>query len=278
MRTLIISTLLPLLGAAGEAQQQISGSASSQSYFLVTAELANGEETNSLLYNLRPSQGNGLVVEPISQSSTYVILGGLPAMLSTPVIGRPWVTGVSPFYVPQFGQPQLILHGTEMWLGGTPTVSIGGQNAPVSGRTADTVLVTMPVQPVPGLQPVQITNNLGTTTLNEGVGVLPMLELREPMNGTDPNRIRYHGSSVDFVILGIGTHLAPAGLVLPGFNYSLQLDPNTVLLTLAYLADAEGRFDVPLPPFPSGWFRVQALVWSSDPGYAPGSWTNELPL
>ncbi|HEU4417374.1 MAG TPA: IPT/TIG domain-containing protein [Planctomycetota bacterium] len=278
MRTLFISTLLPLLGAAGEAQQQISGSASSQTYFLVAAEWANGEETNTLLYNLRPSQGNGLVVEPISQSSTYVILGGFPAMLSATVIGRPWLTGVSPFYVPQFGNPQLTLHGTEMWLGGTPTVAIGGQNATVNGRTADTVLITMPGQPVPGLQPVQVTNNLGTTTLNEGVGVLPMLELREPLNGTDPNRIRYHGSPIEIVVLGIGQGLAPTPVVFPGFGYSLQLDPNTVVLTVAYLTDAEGRVDIPLSPFPSGIFRVQALVFTNNPGYYPGSWTNQLPL
>ena len=278
MRTLFISTLLPLLGAMSAAQQQISGSASSQTYFLVAADWSNGEETNTLLYNLRPSQGNGLVVEPISQSSTYLILGGFPAMLSAPIIGQPWITGVSPFYVPQFGQPQLVLHGTEMWLGGMPTVTIGGQNATVSGRTADTVMVTAPVQPVPGLQPVQITNNLGTTTLHEGVGVLPMLELREPMNGTDPNRIRFHGSSGDLVVFGIGTNLAPTPWVWPGYGYSLQLDPSSVLLTLVYLPDAEGRFDVPLPPFPSGWFRVQALVWTNNAGYAPGSWTNVLPL
>ena len=278
MRTLFISTLLPLLGAVGAAQQQISGSASSQTYFLVAAEWANGEETNTLLYNLRPSQGNGLVVEPISQSSNYVILGGFAAMLSDPVIGRPWITGVAPFYVPQFGNPQLLLHGTEMWLGGTPTVTIGGQSTSVGARTADTIMVTMPNQPVPGLQPVEITNNLGTTTLNEGVGVLPMLELREPMNGTDPNRIRFHGTSGDLVVLGIGQTLAPTPWVWPGYGYSLQLDPSTVLLTLVYLPDAEGRFDVPLPPFPSGLFHVQALVWTNNPGYAPGSWTNELPL
>jgi hypothetical protein len=278
MKKLFISTLLPLLGAVGAAQQQVSGSASSQSYFLVAAEWANGEESDTLLYNLRPSHGNGLVVEPISQSSNYVILGGFPAMLSAPVIGQPWMTSVEPFYVPPFGDPQLILHGTEMWLGGIPIVTIGGQTASVGGRTADTVLVTMPFQPVPGLQPVQLTNGLGTTTLNEGVGVLPMLELREPMNGTDPNRIRFHGSSGDLVVLGIGTTLAPTPWVWPGYGYSLQLDPNNVLLTLVYLPDAEGRFDVPLPPFPSGYFQVQALVWTNNPGYAPGSWTNALPL
>jgi hypothetical protein len=277
MRTLIISTLLPLLGATSAAQQ-LSGSASSQTYFLVAAEWANGEETDTLTYNLRASHGNGLVVEPLSQSSTYLMLGGFPAMLSAPVIGRPWLTGVTPFYVPQVGNPQLILHGTEMWLGGTPTVTIGGQTASVGARTVDTVLVTMPDQPVPGLQSVQVTNGLGTTTLNEGVAVLPMLELREPMNGTDPNRIRFHGTFGDLVVLGVGTNLAPVPVVFPGYGYSLQLDPNSVALTLVYLPDADGRIEVPLPPFPSGFFRVQALVWTNNPGYAPGSWTNELKL
>ncbi|HEX6810465.1 MAG TPA: hypothetical protein VF384_02475 [Planctomycetota bacterium] len=278
MRTLLVSTLLPLLGTVGVAQQQISGSASSQTYFLVASEFASGDEANTLLYNLRPAQGAGLVAEPTSQSATYAMFGGFPAALSASVIGRPWLTGAEPFYVPQLGGSQLILHGTEMWLGGTPTVTIGGQVVNVGSRSADTVVVTKVNQPVPGLQRVEITNNLGTTALEEGIGVLPMLELREPMNGTDPNRIRYHGAPGDLVLLGVGVNLAPIPWVFPGFGYSLQLDPANLFLTLLYVSDAEGKVNIPLPPHPSGFFRVQALVATNDPGFAPGSWTNPLLL
>jgi hypothetical protein len=150
-----------LLGAVGAAQQQVSGSASSQTYFLVAAEWANGEETNTLLYNLRPSQGNGLVVEPISQSSTYVILGGFPAMLSAPVIGQPWINrrfavlraAVRPTAVGPAWHGDVARRHTDRddrWTGRSQ--SAGARPTRSWSRA--------PVQPVPGLQPVEINQHL----------------------------------------------------------------------------------------------------------------------
>ena len=108
MRALLIPALVPLLAAFGVAQQQISGSASSQTYFLAATEFGSGGEADTLLYKLQPSQGTGLVVEPQSQSANYVMVGGFPAALTAPVTGRLWMSGVRPFFVPQVGNPLLI--------------------------------------------------------------------------------------------------------------------------------------------------------------------------
>jgi hypothetical protein len=271
-------TVFSLLAAAAVGQQQISGSAKSQTYFLSAVEFGSGGEADSSTYRIQPSQGSGLVAEPYSQSENYVLTGGFPAALTAPVLGRTWLTSVEPFFVPQFGSPQLTLHGTEMYMGAPPNVWIGGIAAAVGTRTVDRVLVTLPDQPVPGFQQVWLDNDLGPTVLNEGVGVLPMFELREPMNTTDPNRVRYHGTSGDLVILALGVNLTPVPIILAGYGYSLQLDPANIILTNLYLPNQDGQFDIPLPPFPPGYFRVQALVISSNPGYTPGSWTNALAL
>jgi hypothetical protein len=213
---------------------------------------------------------------PQSGSATYVLEGGFPALLDAPVLGRPWLTGVQPFFVPQTGNPTLTLRGTEMYLGPVPTVTIGGQIAPVGGRTADQMLVTLPDQPAPGFQPVVVTNSLGATVLNQGVGVLPLLERREPLNDATPFEIRYQGTQGDFVFLAIGFGVTPTPYELPGYRYSLQLEPSGIILSNFYFVGAaDGRFTIAGPPIPFfDVFTLQALVISEAPGYAPGSWTN----
>ena len=52
------------------------------------------------------------------------------------------------------------------------------QPASTITRTVDNIVMTMPDQPVPGFQRVTFSNNVGTTTIPEGVGVLPMIGLR----------------------------------------------------------------------------------------------------
>lgn len=274
---LYATTLLALSPLA--AQHQGSGSASSTTYFMSAVEFGSGSPADSVLYRLRPSQGSGLVAEPGSASATYVLRGGFTAALSAPILGRPWLTGAEPYWVPPNGSPAVTLHGTEMSQGTLPIVTIGGQPATVGPRTLDRITVTLPPQPVPGFQPIQVTNNLGITRINEGVGVLPMFERREPLNNSDPNYMRFHGTFGDLMFVAVAVASAPVPFVLPGYGYSLQLDPNSFLITDGFfIGSADGTLTFPLPPLPPGIFRVQALVVTTNPGYAPGSWTNQLLL
>ena len=157
-------------------------------------------------------------------------------------------------------------------------MTIGGQFATTVVRTVSQMIVTVPNQPVPGFQPVVFSNSAGTTELPEGVGVLPMIEKREPLNGVDPNYIRIHTLPNDIVLLVLGGALGP-GLQILDFGYQLLLDPGQVIFTDAFfVADPDGKTTIPIPPFPSGLVFVQALSITADPSYTPGSWTNPVAL
>ena len=251
-------------------------SASSRNYFLSSVELASGEEADTLLYKLRPAQGAGLVPEPDSRSTHYVMTGGFPATLDAPVIGRPWITGVRPFYVPQRGSPTLTIHGTELNLGPSPTVTIGGQTASVGVREVDRMSVTLPVQPVPGYQRVLVSNTMGDTVLTSGVGVLPMLELLCPLQSTVPGGLRFRGTVGDVMILALGIAIAPTPFVLDGFGYSLQIDQSFLAVSSGYVLSGSDTIDFVVPPLTViGTILVQAFDFgSTNPGYAPGSFTN----
>jgi len=83
--------------------------------------------------------------------------GGFTGALSSPVLGQPWLTGVRPFWIKPNGNPDLTLHGSELWLGPTPVITIGGVPAGVVARTVDQMVITPPALTVPGFQPVVTT-------------------------------------------------------------------------------------------------------------------------
>jgi hypothetical protein len=267
-----------VLGTAAAAQHQAGNTASSATYFMAAIELGSGDDADTFLYRLQSSQGSGVVVEPDASSTTYRMRGGFFGALTSPVLGQPWLTGATPFFVKQVGNPNITLHGTELWLGPTPTVTLGGQTATTILRTVHQMVVTVPDQPVPGYQPVVFSNLAGTTRLNEGIGVLPMIEKREPLNGADPNYLRIHALFTDIVLLVLSG--APSvGIQLFDFRHLLLLDPGQVVfLDAFFIGDPDGKMTIPLPPYPSGLVWVQALAFTLDPGYAPASWTNAVML
>ena len=254
-----------LLGAAGVAQSagavSSSGPASSQSYFLSAVEFGSGGEADTSFYKIRSSVGSGVVVEPDASSANYRIRGGFFGAFTAPMLGTPWITGASPMFVKPSGNPTLTLTGTELWLGNSPIVSIGGANASVLLRTASQMQVTVPAQPVPGYQPVTFTNSAGTTKLDSGIGVLPMIDTREPLNGWDPNVLRFHASQGDFVIFGLASSLFPAGIQIADWKYRLLLDPNEIVLTDSYfVGDADGKLSLTIPAFfATGQVHCQAV-------------------
>lgn len=278
MRPFLGTMTLALFAAVGSAQHQAGHAASSQTYFMAAVELGSGEDAATALYELRSSQGSGVVVEPDAGSATYRMRGGYFGAATAPVLGQPWLTGAQPFHIDRTGNSTMILRGTELWLGPTPTVTIGGQVAPVISRTSHQMLVAVPDQPVPGFQPVTFTNVAGTSTMNEGVGVLPMIEKREPLNGAHRNYIRITTRPTEVLLLVLGSAPGPATQILD-FEYFLLLDEAQVFFAdIFYIGDPEGRFTIPLPPYPSGLVWVQGLAVTPESGYTAGSWSNAVAL
>ena len=281
MRTLPI-VLSVLLSSLVVAQERVSVAASSSTYFLSVIEFGDGGEMNSPLYVMNASLGSGVVAEPGSSSSNHVVSGGFPAMAAAALSGSPIVTGVEPLFVPQRGAQTAVLRGADLLSSGATNVVIGGQLAAVQSRTTSEIRVTLPQLSEPGFQPVTLVNPvLGTTQVQTDVGVLPMLYNREPLNPATPISLRFRGTAGDFMLLTLGFGAGAVPLpVLPEYGYGLLLDPGMIGGS-AFLGvgDPSGELRIPGPALPvSGILYVQALVLSSNPGYAPGSWTNVVRL
>jgi len=271
-----------LLGSIAAAQEVTSVSSSSPSWFLSVVELGDGGEMNSPNFVLRASLGSGVVADPGSASTNNVFAGGFPAMTNAALSGSPIVTGVEPFFVPQRGAKTAVLHGADLTSAGATNVVIGGQLAAVQSRTNSEIRVTLPDLLVPGFQPVTLVNPvLGTTQVQTDVGVLPMLYNREPLNPATPIALRFRGTAGDFMMLTMGFASVSTPMpVLPEYGYGLLLDPGQIGSSVFLgVTDPSGEVQIPGPALPAtGTLYVQALVLSSNPGYAPGSWTNVVRL
>lgn len=278
MRAFLATTLGLLLGAHGAAQNQGTNSAASANYFVASIEFGSAEDTNTAIFRLQGSQGSGVVNEPDASSATYRMRGGFYGALTSPVLGQPWLTGTAPYYVQPRTAQNVVLHGTELQLGSSPLVTVGGQPVTNVVRTVDQMTVNIPAQQVPGPKSVAFTNNVGSTTLVDGLVVLPVVEKREPLNGFDPNFVRFRAQAGDFLVLVVG--LAPvAGLAVLDFHHQLLIDPNQVTLTdLLFVGNADGTITIPLFGFPTGIAHVQVLALTTDPAYAPGMWSNMVVL
>ena len=280
MRALLVLGALVLCGSFAQAQGSQNVAASSASYFMSAQTFGSGGEADTLFYKTRSALGDGLVVEPDSSSATYRVRGGFFGAFTAPMLGQPWLTSSVPLYVRPKGADPVSLRGTELWLGTPPVVTVGGVSAPVGARTVSQVQITVPDQPAPGYQPVVFTNSAGTTRLEQGLGVLPIAEVREPLNGFDANALRFRTLPGDFVILALATSLFPTGISIADWNFKLLLDPNTIVLTDSYFVGAaDGTLTLPIPPFfQSGQAFVQGLELSVDPSLAPAAFTNVLAL
>ena len=135
------STVVVLLGAGSLAAQ----SASSKSYFLVGGEQASGGTCQTPKYALTAAVGSG-VVAARSTSSRYTLVGGFTAMLETKTTGRPWLTGVRPRFATMRGAAALTVHGTELNLGPTPAITIGGRPATLLSRQNHALGTKLPAQ------------------------------------------------------------------------------------------------------------------------------------
>ena len=267
------SVIALLLACALPAQ------ASGRTFFLPSAEQGSGGTAVSTTWRITGSFGAGAVPSRAT-SQRYVLSGGFPASLDVPVTGRPWLTAVRPFYAPIMGGTALQLHGTELHLGASASVKIGGKVAAITSRTRNAIAATLPVQTTPGWTRVDVTAGGETTSLPKAIGILPLIEVSPPAEPGIPFQITYRGTQGDIVVWLLAAGKGPFPFPVPPFHYGFELDIATFLvLTVTPVVAASGTAELPLPAVV--WSRpilFQTLAVSQTTGYAPGSFSNAVRL
>jgi hypothetical protein len=255
--------------------------ASSPTYLLVGAERAPGGTCATTNFVLDVAIGAGVVPERTA-STSYVLLGGFAAALETVRNGAPWSSGVSPLVGPLLGGTAHALHGADLDVGPSTSVLVGGVSASVTGRAADRVAFTLPAQAAPGWKAVAATTTGGTSTLPNGIGVLPLVETPQPVAVNVPFRVTYRGTQGDVVYLAVANARFPVAIPVAPYHFGLGLHPGALLGVVGPLPvlapDGVLHLDFPGLPLPRP-LHVQMLgIPVASPGYGPGSFTNVLDL
>ena len=258
-------------------------SSSSSTYFLPVGEQASGSSCTSSKFKLDASFGSGVVPQH-STSENFKLLGGFNAAIEAPTIGMPWLTGVLPLYGPILGSiVPFTIHGTELDLGTVTSITIGGRSAPVMGRKKDLVQVQLPAQPAPGWQPVTATiPNIGSSTLPEGIGILPMIEKAWAIEVNQPFRITYRGTQGDIIYIAVAGAKYPFPAPIPPYNFGLELNFGALLGFVGpiQVTNPSGEFhlDIPGIPFIRPIFVQMLGLPIGNTGYQPGCFTNTISL
>lgn len=186
-----------------------------------------------------------------------------------------WLFGSSQPLVPQDAGMLLRFRGTQLQLGTSPSVHIGGQSATIVERTADAIGVLAPALAEPGWVAVEFATSQGRSRLERGVGVLPLLGGDLPALPGLPFSIDVHASAGDMVLSFVSDARASGRLSVPPLRHGLDLALPGVLVLGLQTAGRDGSARLELPGLRWGpQLFFQALVLSSRPGYAPGSFTN----
>ncbi|MCC6783069.1 MAG: hypothetical protein IT457_09515 [Planctomycetes bacterium] len=272
MSQLLLAGFVAVLSSTASPPAQ---SASGTNHFLVAGEVGAGGTSRSFTHVLTGTFAGG--VPAVRAFSTgFVLLGGFPAAIEVPATGRPWLCGVRPAFAPLRGGASLVLHGTELDIGPTPVITIGGRPAPTGARTRATIQTTLPNSPPPGYQPVVVNNLLGTSTLPKGIGILPLLELSAAPRANVPFALRYVGATGDLVVFALAAAQGATAIPIPPLHHVLELDLVTLLaLPSLTVSRPDGTLELVLPGTPLGGpLYFQAVTLSQDPGWSPGSFTN----
>jgi hypothetical protein len=278
MNTIPTLSLLLLAAAAPLGAQDAPAAASSSTYFLQSFASAGGGTAQSFQHLLDGALG---ACTGTTSSSRHQLVAGFTASLDTQAPGEPWLSAVSPRFVALRSGATVDLHGTALDQGGSLSVKIGGQAVTnVQSRLGHKMAVTVPDQPAPGWQPVEVTSSAGSTVLAAGIGILPMI-LTEPAAASEvPFGIVFKGSQGDTVVWALG--IAPAApLPLGGFGYGLALNPALILVLPGFgITGAQGELKMRFPAttYPTGSVYLQALFATANPHYGPASFSNVLRL
>jgi len=257
------------------ATAQATGS--SRQHVLLQSEASDGTTAQSTTYVLRGSLGrqSGAVQ---SNSASYQLEGGFPATLATTAATRPWLTAVRPQVTSSNQSGTLVLHGTNLDLGGSPTVQIGATPVTVGTRQRDHLAVTIPPLTVPGWQPVTVTTSAGETSITKGLAVLPMIETRPAPGSMVPFDLVFRGTTGDQVMWVMGIAPGPP-ISLPGIRYGFGLHPSIFIVYSGFRIqspDGELKLSFPATRYGAGFTFLQGLFISSSAPYAPASFSNVL--
>lgn len=250
---------------------------SSNKHVVLQNELSDGRGSQSTRYVMHGSIGVGAMARRAT-SAVFVLEGGLTDSFTVPATGRPWLTAVRPAAATMRSQATITLHGTELDLGTTPTVRVGGEKAPVVSRSRDALTAILPVQHSPGWKPVEITNNIGTTVLPRGIAVLPLIETRPAAADRVPFELVFRGSKGDQVMWAMGIAQGPP-MSFTGVHFGFAIAPPTFIIYSGFTIkrdDGELRLPFQATQYPTGLIYLQALFLSTNPGYAPGAFSNVL--
>lgn len=256
------------------AQTITTGAGSSGvQYFSESRSAAAFGNAKSTTYTLSATFGQIGTGE--ARSSTYTLTGGFPGTLQA-TSAAPWLTAALPTFITPRSQDLVWLSGTRLFPG-IPTVSVSGQPATVIAHSATDVAVRMPNLAEPGWHEITLRNSAGETSLERGIGVLPLLYTDRAGAPNIPFDIVFKGTRGDSVLWVLGLTRGPL-VKIGSFLHGLAIDPAAavVLNTLMISANTgELKLEIPASPFPTPLY-IQGLFLSNNPGYAPGSFSNLL--
>lgn len=275
-KLLLFALALTLGAGASTGQKHTDGSASSSvTYFSESKTVADGGLANSATYALTATIGQPAPGDV--GSTTYALTGGFVGTLDA-TSSEPWLTAANPAYVMPRSNDLLWLSGARLNLG-LPSVVVSGRPVTVVASSATDVAIRLPALPDPGWHSITLSNTAGTTTIERGVGVLPLMYTDGAPASEVEFDIVFRGTKGDVVVWAMGVN---PGTKLPigPYLYGLTIDASFVRILPAMLITAnsgEVRFSVPAVPI-TITFYLQGLFLTNNPGYAPGSFSNLLKL
>lgn len=284
LSTILCSSLL----LAGLVVALPGQSMSSKNWFIPSGEQASGGSAASSKWRINASFGSGAVAGT-AKSKNFAMTGGFASTLDTPTTGQPWLIAARPLFTMLDGGTKHRIHGTELDLGPSSSVKVNGLAATVTGRARDAVDFVAPAQKAPGWHTITLGNSGGKASLSEAIGVLPLIEQAkpyfDPAPGTPPKGkiggvLRYRGQHKDSLVWLFSVNKMTMFPVLP-FRHGLEVSVFGISFTIAIgqvnSPDGIMELSLPLLRLPSRIY-VQAASISSKPGYAPGSFTNMMPI
>ena len=188
------------------------------------------------------------------------------------------MTAAQPVFVTPRSREVVWLSGARLFPG-APTVAVSGRAASVVAQSPTDVAVRLPNLPEPGWHQITLRNSSGETSLERGIGVLPMLFTDRGPAANIPFTVVFKGTRGDTILWVVGRSPAPLfqfGSYLHGLEVGLAT--GKVLPAMAISSNSgELRIALPAGPLQSPLY-VQGLFLTSNPGYTPGSFSNVLQL
>jgi len=275
-KLLLFALVLALGAGASKGQKHTDGSGSgSVTYFSESKTMADGGMSNSSTYALTATIGQRASGD--SGSATYALTGGFAGTLDA-TSSEPWLTDANPAYVMPRSNDLVWLSGARLNLS-QPSVVVSGRPATVVASSATDVAIRLPTLPDPGWHSIALSNFAGTTTIERGVGVLPLLYTEGAPASEVAYDIVFRGTKGDVVIWAMGVNPGMKFPIAP-YLYGLTIDASFVRVLPAMFISAnngEVRFSVPAVTTTMA-FYLQGLFVTNNPGYAPGSFSNLLKL